>query len=533
MTGVDLGSLWKIIWEPGAAWLLTYLIHSTLLLGAVWALAQSARISRPVRDVLWKTALVGGILTATVQVVGGGGGLAGAWTVGAPSRTAVHAPAGAPEASPARAAIPPSILDTVWEGARTGAARGWPQLLVGAWVLGAALCVARLFGTRRRLDRNLTPRREITTGPIRESLNHLCRSAGMVPAIRLSASRRIGSPVVLGNREICLPERALTDLDREQQYTVLAHELAHVLRRDPAWRWISAAVQGIFFLQPLNRVARRNLLDNAEFLADDWAVTRTGDGVTLARCLLEVAVWVKPFPAALEAAGMAERGTPLVRRVERLLATGTRRQVTGRRTLAAAGALLVLIAAVSPGFMPYPHTRMVAGPAPLEAVVTPIPPVPFDPAHALAPARPERPRLGEPGTAPTARVTVPEPDRGAAPRAVPRVPDLEIVPRADIAAWAHAATQRLERAQAFRQVIVLQVRPAVLNRQMLDLNRRGLDVQALEQNLQVLRQNLEGMRIEAEGIRNDAESRRAFRKAQDLLHEILEEPVPPVPVFWI
>jgi beta-lactamase regulating signal transducer with metallopeptidase domain len=373
MTSADLGSLWKLVSEPGSAWLLSYLVHSTLLLGTVWGMTRLSPVSRAVRDVLWKTALVGGIATATLQVLGGGGGLGGVWTVGggdpmAPAEAGFTA-AGAPEVDAGTA----SFLGTVWNGARTGAAQGWPQLLLGAWVLGAALCVARLSGARRRLGRGLTPRREIGDGPVRDLLDHLCRSA-RVPPVRLTVSGRVGSPVVLGDREICLPERALTDLDREQQYTVLAHEVAHIVRRDPAWRWISAAVLGVFFFQPLNRLARRRLLENAEFLADDWAVTRTGEGVTLARCLLEVAVWVKPFPAAMEAAGMTERGTPLVRRVERLLSTTTDRHGGGRRALPAAAALLALIVAVSPGFMPYrPAPDPVPSPL-LGEVATPIPP---------------------------------------------------------------------------------------------------------------------------------------------------------------
>src|SRR5215204_1721983 len=52
----------------GASWLLTYLVHSTLLLLAAWLITSWARTSDTVRDVLWKCALVGGLMTATVQM---------------------------------------------------------------------------------------------------------------------------------------------------------------------------------------------------------------------------------------------------------------------------------------------------------------------------------------------------------------------------------------------------------------------------------------------------------------------------------
>ena len=49
------------------AWLLTYLVHSTLLI-AVAALVSTRVTSNGWRDTLWKVALVGGIVTTTVQM---------------------------------------------------------------------------------------------------------------------------------------------------------------------------------------------------------------------------------------------------------------------------------------------------------------------------------------------------------------------------------------------------------------------------------------------------------------------------------
>ena len=50
-----------------SAWGVTYLIHSTLLLGAVWVLSQTRRLSPGWQDTLWKVALIGGLVTATWQ----------------------------------------------------------------------------------------------------------------------------------------------------------------------------------------------------------------------------------------------------------------------------------------------------------------------------------------------------------------------------------------------------------------------------------------------------------------------------------
>ena len=44
------------------SWLLTYALHSTLLLGLVWLLTRRLGVSAARRDVLWKAGMVGGLL---------------------------------------------------------------------------------------------------------------------------------------------------------------------------------------------------------------------------------------------------------------------------------------------------------------------------------------------------------------------------------------------------------------------------------------------------------------------------------------
>src|SRR5690349_10334875 len=48
------------------SWLLTYALHSTVLL-VMARIITSRKISATSRDVIWKSALVGGIVTASVQ----------------------------------------------------------------------------------------------------------------------------------------------------------------------------------------------------------------------------------------------------------------------------------------------------------------------------------------------------------------------------------------------------------------------------------------------------------------------------------
>src|SRR5688572_3433647 len=50
------------------AWLLTYAIHSTVLLSLAWLLTRVRRWPPAVSELLWKSAMLGGILTASVQL---------------------------------------------------------------------------------------------------------------------------------------------------------------------------------------------------------------------------------------------------------------------------------------------------------------------------------------------------------------------------------------------------------------------------------------------------------------------------------
>ena len=55
--------------DSTAGWLLTYLVHSTVILAAVWLIASRRRVSDTVREILWKSALLGGIVTATARSI--------------------------------------------------------------------------------------------------------------------------------------------------------------------------------------------------------------------------------------------------------------------------------------------------------------------------------------------------------------------------------------------------------------------------------------------------------------------------------
>ncbi len=297
------------------AWLLTYAIHSTVLLGVVW-LVTRRRLEPATSDLLWKVALLAPLVTGTIQAR-----LelrtSAAVTLPAPARSLA-----APTGQAAALALEPGNPDVEAVRGSTATTSRAPSLPLVAVLLWSAIALgSSLYYVARRLILvgRLADRRPVTEGPLPVTLADLQRTTGYRRRVRLTMARTISSPVALGLSEICVPELALSELGAEQQRSMLAHELAHLARRDSLWLAGASLIERVFFFQPLNRVARRELETTAEFLSDEWAMRTTGSAVSLAKCLATVAEWIQASPLGVPVAGLAERRSLLVSRIARLL----------------------------------------------------------------------------------------------------------------------------------------------------------------------------------------------------------------------
>jgi beta-lactamase regulating signal transducer with metallopeptidase domain len=355
-----------------AAWLLTYALHSTLLLCAAALLARRVR-GEAWRETMWKAALVGGLVTATAQAVSGYRPPVGQWQLGSAVELTAELPADVPAAatqpSPAieqpAAPAPQSTSTASSEAASPSTPAAAPAVVsddhiestvsfsiaplidfaVAVWAVIAALLLVRIGWRQERLRRMLRGRTAVADEAMLGMMAGLRRNAGIWRPVRLTVCDAAPTPLALGGGEICVPPRFLIDLDPEQQRSALAHELAHLARRDPAWHFAIGIIEAVFFFQPLNRLARLHLRESAEFLCDEWAARQTGSPLGLARCLAEVASWVAPGRSPIPAGtmAMAEGGSPLVQRVQRLTSWhGGGHPVSG--AMRTAGGLLLVLA---------------------------------------------------------------------------------------------------------------------------------------------------------------------------------------------
>jgi len=213
------------------SWLLTYLIHSTVLLGAAWLATRILGDRRlALQETLLRTALIGGLLTATLQVGFGVQPVGGAMAIADFSQTEVVAPGG----SATTGVVASDIALSPTPGIRLQTLDSWPVALLSLWGLGSILALLVLGRSILDLRRLLKTRRFCSAGRL---LNRLAAAMGLRQSVRLSTSAAIAVPFATGIRrpEICCPER-VEDLAFEHQKSLFAHELAHLARRDPTWQ---------------------------------------------------------------------------------------------------------------------------------------------------------------------------------------------------------------------------------------------------------------------------------------------------------
>lgn len=325
-----------------AAWLLTYALHGTVLLGLAAIAALRGRLHESVRETVWKAALLGALATASLAAWRPG---ASAIALALPRPVAIAAPS-SPDlaATPAPAARPRIGAGPSAAALPRGTAAQW---LVALWFAGAALSLGRLGLGWMRFVRGLRRSGLPADHPLHARFAALRERAGVRRRIRLTCSESLRTPVAILRGEICLPRAALSSLGPREQEAVLAHETAHLLRGDPLWLWLASALAAVFFFQPLLRLAARGLRDSAEYRCDAWAAERV-DPLVLARSLVDVAGWSNGRVALLPVPAIAGDGSRLAGRVERLL-RGLRPPAGRRRAAAAVALALAAAAAGLPG----------------------------------------------------------------------------------------------------------------------------------------------------------------------------------------
>jgi len=212
---------------------------------------------------------------------------------------------------------------------------------VALWLLGFTLMMGRLLLALRYVGR-LRQRVSPVPAAWQQVLARLVARAGLTQAVELRASALVPSPLVIGYLKpvILLPLSVASGLSPAELEMILAHELAHIVRRDYLFNFVQALAETVFFYHPAVWFLAAVLHAERENCCDDLATHLGGHPRQLARALAalaELTAAATPLPR-LTLAAVGQRGS-LLSRVQRL-AHGRPARTTG--LWPATTALLVL-----------------------------------------------------------------------------------------------------------------------------------------------------------------------------------------------
>jgi len=365
-----------IFWQVAmASWALTYLLHSTVLIALAWGITRLVWFRAPrTSEVIWTVALLGGLTTSfaatldrtrvverrvdvELSMVRGEVPLPQpgehmermVWQSG-PEVSGTLA-AGPGEAC-RKALMAPGAGEDAWlESVRAGCVAagvpgsmrsgnaGWMLPLLLLWLLGAVALGWRELGRHRALRRirlGLEPADRRVTYTLARVVDGL-----EMGTVRARVSTEVDTPCVVDSRTVVLPPRCQEELEDPELLAVLAHEVAHICRRDVRWQSLFRWIAVVFWFQPLNRLVLGQLHDVVELICDDWAVGRIPRPVDLARSISRVAEWSAPR-SRRQPVLAGHQGGRLHERVRRILASGR-----GGRTEGGLRGALVAVALVA------------------------------------------------------------------------------------------------------------------------------------------------------------------------------------------
>jgi beta-lactamase regulating signal transducer with metallopeptidase domain len=305
------------------SWFLTYQLHGLVWVAFSLLLTRLGRASFATRHALWKLALFAPLVTALWSVVPmeavrqlraqvlEARESAHEQDLAAAFSSAPRSVASQPESGPSFAVLVPPVVP-----ARVG---GYAGALAVLLLSGAALGFVRFVAAALRFWCGLHGRARVLDARLLARLACLRERSRAPRLITLTRSAYIQSPLILGRREICVPLLFPGTLSEHEIDAVFAHELAHLERRDGLWFPLAGLVQTVLWFSPLNHLSAARFRQTAELSCDDRAVALSGDALSLARALTQVASAALGNGRDALCPAMARPARGLRARVERLL----------------------------------------------------------------------------------------------------------------------------------------------------------------------------------------------------------------------
>lgn len=272
--------------------LLNYVLHSSLLVALALILVRFKAITKPgTKEYLWKFVLIGGFITTLIQAQVH----TSLFKISAGMEPPTQEVSSAPEKGlnlPDIAYEPSGLSQVESFSEEESLSSSKTPIPLWAQFIGAiSLLLSLHFIISRSRFLKALQMTETDDPAINAILHDLSTRFQLSHTIQLLSSERLKSPIAISRGSICIPERSIKELNHDQMKSMLAHEVAHIDRKDPQWLFFMNIIVTLFWFQPLNRLVRNRVKQAMEDGADRMAVKLTRDPVTFSETLLTVARW--------------------------------------------------------------------------------------------------------------------------------------------------------------------------------------------------------------------------------------------------
>jgi len=221
------------------------------------------------------------------------------------------------------------------------APRTW---LLALWLAGGAVVALAALAQWFRIGRYVTKSVPATSSQLWQMFLEEARALRLSRVPRLRVSGEIHGPFLAGmwRPTIVLPADTEAIFSAAELRGLLAHELAHLKRRDLVWNVLPMLVQCCFYFHPITWLMSRGWGLAQESACDELVLqTRRASPGEYARLLVKCACESRELPrASLAAAGVLGN----YRNLERRISAMARIQLPSTLRLCIAAALLALVA---------------------------------------------------------------------------------------------------------------------------------------------------------------------------------------------
>ena len=222
-------------------------------------------------------------------------------------------------------ALPTSASDAIlppaafWAG-MTDRLEAYHPLIVALWLPGFLFFLFRLATGLHYIHRLRSRQTRPVPDGWQEHLQVLAARIGYSRPVVLLESARVCVPMALGYFKplILLPIGLANQLAPAEVEAVLAHELAHIARRDWLFNLLQTLIEAVFYFHPAVWWMSATIRAERENCCDDTAVALTGNRLAYAKTLARLQELSRPAPTPALALGLSG-ATPLLRRRPLLL----------------------------------------------------------------------------------------------------------------------------------------------------------------------------------------------------------------------